>query len=245
MRKKRQPEYRRLAFKLKKDIFEGRLKSGDKLPGEFELAETHGLSRTTARLAVRELESESLVYRRRGSGTFVRNTTVLSSPFSMFARTKADGMVRRVLTQQWIEADNELASILGIPLGSALFAFRRLDVLEGVPVAFDDGWIVGAYAHRLGREDLEVLEFWEHWQREQNLVVLKSDLEIGAEKAGDERAGILKVPPDSPVLVEYSNAFTAEGGACRFVTCYRHDAYRYRRVFHYNGDIQIADFDGK
>ena len=241
MKKKKMPEYRRLAAKLKKDIFEGRLKSGDKLPGEFELAEKHGLSRTTARLAMRELESESLVYRRRGSGTFVRNTSVLSSPFSMYARSKASGMVRKVITQRWIEADDELASLLGIPSGSALLAFRRLDSLEGVPVAFDDGWIAGPYAHKLGRGDLEVLEFWEHWQRKQNIVILKSDLEIAAETAGDERGALLQIPPTTPVLVEYSNAFTESGGACRFVTCYKHDSYHYRRVFHYNGDVQVAE----
>jgi GntR family transcriptional regulator, transcriptional repressor for pyruvate dehydrogenase complex len=52
-------------------IRQGRLKAGDQLPSERELAETFKVSRASVREALRALEAEGLVVSRTGSGTFV------------------------------------------------------------------------------------------------------------------------------------------------------------------------------
>ena len=57
-------------------IGEGRLKSGDRLPPERELAEKFVVSRTSVREALRALESLGLVEIRPGEGTFVREVSV-------------------------------------------------------------------------------------------------------------------------------------------------------------------------
>lgn len=56
---------------LRQAITEGNLRHGEKLPAERQLAEMFGASRTTVRTALNLLESERLVTRRVGSGTFV------------------------------------------------------------------------------------------------------------------------------------------------------------------------------
>ncbi|MHC5560823.1 FadR/GntR family transcriptional regulator [Kocuria sp. U4B] len=61
-----------LSHRLTRMIHEGELKPGDKLPNERELAETTGVSRTTVREALRDLELRGLVTRTRGRGTLVR-----------------------------------------------------------------------------------------------------------------------------------------------------------------------------
>jgi GntR family transcriptional regulator of arabinose operon len=50
----------------------GRWKAGDQIPTEAELVQQFGVSRITVARAVRDLEAEGLVERRRGAGTFVR-----------------------------------------------------------------------------------------------------------------------------------------------------------------------------
>jgi GntR family transcriptional repressor for pyruvate dehydrogenase complex len=60
-------------------IFEGRLSPGARLPGERELTETLGLSRTTLRDALNRLEARGYIDRRSKSGSFV--CTSLPQPF--------------------------------------------------------------------------------------------------------------------------------------------------------------------
>lgn len=52
-------------------IRQGKLKAGDQLPAERELAETFKVSRASVREALRALEAEGLVVSRTGAGTFV------------------------------------------------------------------------------------------------------------------------------------------------------------------------------
>jgi GntR family transcriptional repressor for pyruvate dehydrogenase complex len=52
-------------------IEEGKLKAGDRLPSERELAETFRVSRSSVREAIRTLEREGFVISRPGSGTFI------------------------------------------------------------------------------------------------------------------------------------------------------------------------------
>jgi GntR family transcriptional regulator, transcriptional repressor for pyruvate dehydrogenase complex len=52
-------------------IKNGKLKKGDQLPTERDLAETFKVSRTTVREAIRSLQSMKMVESRQGDGTYV------------------------------------------------------------------------------------------------------------------------------------------------------------------------------
>jgi GntR family transcriptional regulator len=66
----RRPAYRRLADQLRSAIAAHDVPAGGRLPTEFELAATHGLSRQTVRRAYLDLVSEGIVERIPGRGTF-------------------------------------------------------------------------------------------------------------------------------------------------------------------------------
>jgi GntR family transcriptional repressor for pyruvate dehydrogenase complex len=68
--------YEEIVRQIKLMIGEGRLKSGDQLPPERDLAEKFVVSRTSVREALRALESLGLVEIRPGEGTFVRQVSV-------------------------------------------------------------------------------------------------------------------------------------------------------------------------
>src|SRR5438876_9994891 len=70
--------YQEIVRQVKAMIAEGRLKSGDQLPPERDLAEKFVVSRTSVREALRALESLGLVEIRPGEGTFVREVSVES-----------------------------------------------------------------------------------------------------------------------------------------------------------------------
>ena len=65
------PAYRRIQGAILKRIEGGRLKPGDAVSSERELAKIHSVSLMTARHALAGLEKEGVVERKRGSGTFV------------------------------------------------------------------------------------------------------------------------------------------------------------------------------
>jgi GntR family transcriptional repressor for pyruvate dehydrogenase complex len=66
-----EPAYRKVATALMERILDRRLSEGERLPSETELARQFGVNRSTVREAVRELESNGLVARRRGSKLLV------------------------------------------------------------------------------------------------------------------------------------------------------------------------------
>ncbi|MBQ9701009.1 MAG: GntR family transcriptional regulator [Lachnospiraceae bacterium] len=64
------PKYFSLMEQLKKDIMEGRIKPGDKLPSENEMADKYDISRHTVRKALSILSNEGFIVAEHGKGTF-------------------------------------------------------------------------------------------------------------------------------------------------------------------------------
>jgi DNA-binding FadR family transcriptional regulator len=70
-----------VASSISREIAQGRLRSGDRLPTEQALATTFGVSRNVVREAIAKLRSEGRVWSQQGRGAFVAdatNPTVLS-----------------------------------------------------------------------------------------------------------------------------------------------------------------------
>ena len=70
-----------IAAQLRRAILEGAYSYGERLPAERELAMHYQASRSTVREALRQLEEESLVARKIGSGTFVSYRLLDEAPF--------------------------------------------------------------------------------------------------------------------------------------------------------------------
>src|SRR5919197_3440718 len=70
--------YEEIVRQVKAMIADGKLKGGDRLPPERDLAEKFVVSRTSVREALRALESLGLVEIRPGEGTFVRQVSIES-----------------------------------------------------------------------------------------------------------------------------------------------------------------------
>jgi DNA-binding GntR family transcriptional regulator len=71
------PAYLRIAADIRARVASGELQPGDKVPSVARLVKQYGLSTSSVRAAIDRLQAEGLVERRRGSGTYVRQTTRL------------------------------------------------------------------------------------------------------------------------------------------------------------------------
>ena len=72
------PKHRQVYEALVQQITGGRMKAGERLPSEADLVRRFGASRITVGRALRDLQTDGLVERRAGSGTFVRAPRALT-----------------------------------------------------------------------------------------------------------------------------------------------------------------------
>lgn len=91
---------------IKNLIVEGKLKPGDKLPPERELAKQMGVSRPTLREAINKLEARGLLEQRQGGGTYVKSLgdETLAFAFEEYANKKhaiVDLMEVRKILETW------------------------------------------------------------------------------------------------------------------------------------------------
>ena len=73
--------YEHLCKCIKKDIIQGNLMPGEKLPSENELTKAMGVSRITVREAIQKLVAINLVETHQGKGSFVKNVILDSALF--------------------------------------------------------------------------------------------------------------------------------------------------------------------
>ena len=117
--------------------------AGSRLTSEPELAKQMGVSRATLREAMRTFETQGLIRRRQGSGTYVvgkfdvieAGLEVLESIETMAHRMKLEVTVSDLQIEQ-IEADAKTADGLCVDPGKRITRVRRVIRADGRPVAY-------------------------------------------------------------------------------------------------------------
>ena len=95
----------RVADTLSADIRSGRLRPGDKLPTEPELAEQFSVSRTVVREAVSRLKSIGLVESRQGSGVYVLEASIPPLSFDASYAVSKEAVIQMVEVRRALEAE--------------------------------------------------------------------------------------------------------------------------------------------
>lgn len=86
-------KYSELSSWLKEQIENGNFQSGQKIPSEMELAKKFSISRDTVRKCLAILEKENLLYKIKGSGTYVRKLSLEDGPVIKFSDSRTIGIV--------------------------------------------------------------------------------------------------------------------------------------------------------
>lgn len=125
---------------IKQRILDGEF-TGERIPAEMELAAELGVSRTTIREALSRLESEGVIYRKQGAGTFVNEPglqikTRLEEIWSYEAILQDHGYTpaTRILGADVKPAEEAVADQLQIAPGEPLITVRKLFLENEEPV---------------------------------------------------------------------------------------------------------------
>jgi len=160
------PLYSQLVSIVKRNISAGTLSTGDLLPSETELCKTFDISRSTVRQAIGALESDGLVVRKQGRGTFVAEPKVrrktemvysFTSEISSMGMTPSSTLVEfEIITPT---PDIEKVLELNTP-ETKVYKFTRIRNVNGEPLILETSFYPQYIYPRLTREMLETHSFY-------------------------------------------------------------------------------------
>ncbi len=117
----------------------GKVKPGQQLPGEHQLAEDLGIHRHTVRRAIESLGGRGLLEVRRGRGTFVAAQPIA---YRVGGRSRFTGNIEaaglkpsgRVLRSGLVEATEDVADNLDLKVGEEVATLELLRMGDDVPI---------------------------------------------------------------------------------------------------------------
>jgi len=123
-------------------------------PGELELRDEYGVSRSTVREALRELRAAGIVSAGRGRQPRLVTEIDIEQPlgalYSLFASVEAAGLEQRSIVRRLdIHADAHIAVRLGREESAPLLYLERLRLADGQPLAHDRVWLPADLARPL------------------------------------------------------------------------------------------------
>lgn len=132
-----QPAYQRIADDLRRQIIEGALAPGDRVPSRPRLCERYGVSDRVAIQAVRLLVSEGHLEARSGSGTYVRRRP---EPKRLSRYRKGGPEETARVSSETATADEGVAERLGVDAGAPVMRSRYTFLADERPVILSVSW---------------------------------------------------------------------------------------------------------
>ena len=226
------PAYRRIQNAIRKRIEDGKLKPGEVVDSERELAKTHGVSLMTARHALAELQREGLVDRHRGSGTFVappkREFNKLAS-FTEQMSSRSMAAQSKVIHLSIIHGEPDIAARLSLPPGSRLLLLERLREAGSEPFSLETCYLSADTYSGIARAHLDRGSIFLCLERDYKTELAYADEDVDATVADPKTAEQLGVPRGAPLLRIRQTIFSTGGKAVLYV----HGLYRSdRHILH-------------
>ncbi|HTT11554.1 MAG TPA: histidine utilization repressor [Burkholderiaceae bacterium] len=196
--------YSRVKSFLKGELERGRWRPGELMPSEAELVQQFGVSRMTVNRALREMQSEGLVDRVQGVGTFAAQLYRVSSTLTIRnLQEEIEERGHRHHAQLHVKrkeaAPVALAQQLGVPTGAPVFHTLIVHFDNGVAVQCEDRYVNPAAAPDYLKVDfatttptrylLEVAPLWE------------AQYTIEASAPTEQEAKLLGIARTEPCLV--------------------------------------------
>ncbi len=143
------PVYIQIAEMISRQIDAGLLEDGQRLPTEREMAKSHGVAVGTLRKALARLTEMGRLYRRQGSGNYIRQTDRSAAVYTMFKLERPEGGGLPTARLLSVTTVGKPAALPDFGTGRTAHRFRRLRFLDEVPVALEEIWLDGAAAPHL------------------------------------------------------------------------------------------------
>jgi len=155
------PLYSQLVGIVRRNITARTVLPGEILPSEAELCRTFNISRSTVRQAVGILESEGLVIRKQGRGTYVAEPKVSRKSKMLYSFTSEISALGKSPTSSIIDFEvmdptPDIIKVLELPTAeSRVYRFTRLRKMDGEPLMLETSFLPQYIYPELTREMVE------------------------------------------------------------------------------------------
>ncbi len=209
----------RTALAARERLLAGLGAPGERVCAERDLAERLGVSRSTVRAALADLERSGVIRRERGrgGGIFVAERKVerdLSSLAGLPAYLRRQGFQSdaRVLSTATVEADGETAAALGLGGGALVLEVVRVRLADGEPISLERALFPAERFPGLLDRSLSG-SLYELLQTAYGLAPGEAEERIEVVAAGGAEAKLLGLRRGAPLLAVARTAWDAEGRA--------------------------------
>lgn len=199
------PLYQTITQDILEQIQSQLLPPGRRLESESALAVRYGVSRMTVRQALGQLESDGLVTRKPGSGTFVNSPRATRreanriAPFHEELGVRADEITTIIQLQDVETPPPSVAEQLFTTQGAAATHLIRVRKYKQRPIAVQESWVPYLRAPQLSREPLIDGSLYKTLAR-LGLEVATADQQVTAVLATERDAALLGIDVGSPLI---------------------------------------------
>jgi GntR family transcriptional regulator len=208
------------------------LPPGSPVPPERALASELGISRTTVRQALAELEMEGRLRRIQGKGTFVASPK-MAQPLQLTSyseEVRAQGMhpASRILDVSMMDADAELATTLELPEGAPIVSVARLRMANGEPMAIEHTHLPAERFPGLREHLDQMASLYEILGTVYGVRLAEAEETIETVLASPREAAILSVDTGLPLLLVSRLSLDSDGRPVEWVqSWFRGDRYKF------------------
>lgn len=212
--------YKQIIRDLEKRIFNNEFPTM-RLPDERSLSTEYDVSRSSIKRALSRMAREGIVFKKRGSGTFINPLYLKSkssfnydegSNLGVTDSLKADGKKPgiKVLDFSVVPATTEMQTDLFLNPDDFVYQIRRLRLLDDEPIMIETGYIPIKIVPELTR-DIVGKSIFNYVEKAKGQEITKSFLSITADPSNEEDQRLLGLKPNEPVGVMAGIFFMADG----------------------------------
>ena len=227
------PLYSQIAERLTDRIKTGKLTPGARLPSERELSESLGVNRMTLRQALHLLETQGLLVRRQGAGTYVAEPVIERQAGKLFSFTR--GIARRgykpggkIVRFEQHPVDEAAARNLKLRAGAAIYDLHRLRFIGEEPVMLERFIIPVNLFPGLEQHDLANHSMYEVMEKEYGVIVQQARQSLEPVIADKYAARWLGIRKGAPLMLERRVSFDRDDRPVEYGSdLYRGDRFRF------------------
>jgi GntR family transcriptional regulator len=248
LRKNQIPYYVRIKSLLRNKILSGQYAPSEKLPTEEELLRYFGVSKITIRNALSLLESEGLITRNAGKGTFVAEQIPITKQFIFTGgvhnivldaeRYEVSVLgIQRLKVAETRSAKN-IRAFFGLGNNDEITCVQRIRLLKGIPIYFIENNMLLEIGKHLTVKELSHRPLLRILRERIGLVIGQAEMYIEAIPSEPDIAELLQIQTFDPLIFLQVYYRFSDGNPFEIVNCLMKADY-----FKYKINLDAEGFD--